>query len=195
MDGGEVIDHMTDNGSDTPLTRALKISGYMPSPRITFDQHVNACWSGAVDEIARLANSMCPFTTVLIAPSWRGMPEESGGEAFASQDLIFLPLRDTWPDKWVECFFHELWHICSRKLSTKQYKLCAEVVASTPGIGDAGYYDKIDERLARLFAHWSMSVWMGWESITNDPRTHHTPSAIFGAIYSGHFAQVLMDKQ
>ncbi len=191
MNTGEVIEHFSGFDTDTPLTRVLEISGYMPSPRFTDRLYVTKCWQGVVEEIARLASIMCPFATIVIAPEWRGMPSHVEGEAWGDIELIFLKITDLWPDKVVEMFFHELWHVMSKKLSKDMYDMCAKVVENAPEIGDPAYYDSPEEKLARLFAHWAMTHWQGWQSVEDDPRTHQTPSAIFAAIYDGYFAEVV----
>ena len=195
MTTSEVIEHFAGFDTDTPLTRALESTGYMPSLRLTDRPHVRNCWQGAVEEIARLAAIMCPFATVLIAPDWRGMPSRLDGQAWRDANLIFLKIGDLWPDRWIELFFHEVWHVMSKKLADDLYNLCTEVVENAPEIGDAAYYDSSEEKLARCFQHWAMSVWMGWYSVTDDPRTYQTPSAVFAGIYSGYFAEIVMAKE
>ncbi|MDM7975396.1 MULTISPECIES: hypothetical protein [Thalassospira] len=153
-----------------------------------------------VREIARLSNRIVPTTEVYIAPNLR----RYGGFAFVERNMIVLeapkgfcdPTFNAWGlAHTVEKLFHEVWHICSKQLSPELYKTCADMVKDGMPLGDPSYWDTPEERLARCFQHWAMSHWMGWQSVTDDPRTHQTPSAVFAAIYSGYFAQVVAGKE
>ena len=191
---GRVERHTTSEILEQFNTLELKYNGYKLTFRMTELPDVARCWRGTCEEIARLAHRICPFATVIIAPEVDGMPS-ARGEAFAKDNLILLRMVDTWTEKWIQTFFHEVWHICSKKLPAEMYDLCAELVKGTPEIGNADYYDRLEERLARMFAHWAMSVWMGWQSVTDDPRTVTSPSSIFAGIYSGYFAEVVAGRE
>lgn len=189
---GRIERHTTFEILDQFDTLELKFRGYKLAFRVTELPDVARCWRGACEEIARLARRICPFATVIIAPEIEGM--SANGQAFTADDTILIRMHDDdWPDRWIQTFFHEIWHICSPRLSSELYQMCAEVVEATPGVGDTGYYDKVEERLARTFAHWAMTVWMGWQSVEDDPRHITSPSAVFAGIYSGYFARVLAE--
>lgn len=160
------------------------------------------------DEIARLAHRIVPWLRLFLVPHAR--PKSGGvygGTAFLDDAVIQVSASSLYRkdslcnsaslihaiamERAVETLFHECWHICSKKLPPHMYDQCAEAVKNAHFIGDPDYMDTTEERLARLFAHWAMSHWMGWQSVTDDPRTHQTPSAVFAGIYSGYFAQVV----
>ncbi|MCC4240917.1 hypothetical protein [Thalassospira povalilytica] len=152
-----------------------------------------------VREIARLSGRMIPTTDIYLVPSLKWHT----GFAFGHHNSIVIDVpkgfcnstHTAWAlNHTAEVFFHECWHICSKRLSAELYKACADVVKGGMQLGDPAYYDTIEERLARLFSHWAMSHWMGWQSAEDDPARHQTPSAVFAGIYSGYFAQVLADQ-
>lgn len=164
------------------------------------------------DEISRLAHRMVPWVKIFLVPHAR--PKSGGvcgGTAFTEDSVIQISasglyrpdalcnqptlIHATAIERAVETLFHECWHVCSTKLSPSLYKACADVVKGGMQLGDPAYYDTIEERLARLFSHWAMAHWQGWQSVEDDPRTHQTPSSIFAGIYSGYFAQVLAAQE
>lgn len=164
------------------------------------------------DEIARLAHRIVPWVKIFLVPHARFRSGGVyGGTAFPTQAVIQISASGLYrPDtlchptslihamaieRAVETFFHECWHICSPKLPAHMYDQCADVVKNTHFLGDPDYMDTPEERLARLFAHWAMAHWQGWQSVTDDPRTQQTPSAIFAGIYSGYFAEVVAGQK